>query len=225
MSLFFAFLGTMSYAIFLVKVCLLVGVVFTWSTELFELVVGAPLLCLGIACCYPFYTVLWLIPSIWCSLVSVILGEFNPSLAMSIVAQFMKALQMYLLWTVTPDESKSSVFSFDEKIISSPKFLGGLVLLILGQFLNLKVNTALKVDGVYYGIRFGIDVPWCTSFPYNVPYIQDPQYVASIMTIAGTYLMFDYDKIWAIYLVACYLYMACLESKEWTSRRVEKKSQ
>ncbi len=49
------------------------------------------------------------------------------------------------------------------------------VLVSVGQFLNFKVYQLLQHDGIFYGCRFGISVPWVTAFPYS--HIRDPQYV------------------------------------------------
>jgi methylene-fatty-acyl-phospholipid synthase len=40
--------------------------------------------------------------------------------------------------------------------------------------------------GVFYGNRFGDDVPWCDSFPFSVT--AHPQYVGTVLTIWGLFL-------------------------------------
>jgi phosphatidyl-N-methylethanolamine N-methyltransferase len=38
-------------------------------------------------------------------------------------------------------------------------------------------------DGVYYGSRFGKDIPWATGWPYNS--LRDPQYLGSLLSLAA----------------------------------------
>lgn len=64
----------------------------------------------------------------------------------------------------------------------------GLLLLIIGQGLNVAVFKALKPIGVYYGYEFGYDVKMVSSFPYNIC-ISDPQYWGVVLCIWGIYLM------------------------------------
>jgi hypothetical protein len=65
----------------------------------------------------------------------------------------------------------------------------GLILIVLGQGLNIAVFRALGAKGVYYGSQFGYnDVPWVQGFPYNLG-ISDPQYWGVIWTIWGIYIL------------------------------------
>ena len=41
----------------------------------------------------------------------------------------------------------------------------GAILLVVGQTLNLGVFYRLGTVGVFYGNRFGRDLPWCDEFP------------------------------------------------------------
>jgi len=54
-----------------------------------------------------------------------------------------------------------------------------------GQVLNLSVWYQIGKDGVCYGIKYGREVPWCTSFPYNV--MAHPQYTGAILTVWGMF--------------------------------------
>ena len=44
----------------------------------------------------------------------------------------------------------------------------GAALVITGQVLNLSVFFRLGQVGVFYGTRFGYDVPWCRAFPFSI---------------------------------------------------------
>ena len=62
---------------------------------------------------------------------------------------------------------------------------GGLIL--VGQFLNYSVFRRLGRVGVFYGIRFGHPVPWCTAFPFSI--LKHPQYVGALLSIWGFFLV------------------------------------
>jgi hypothetical protein len=106
-------------------------------------------------------------------------------------------------------------------------------LLVLGQYLNVSVYNALGTNGVYYGVRFGIDVPWCDDFPYNVSWLKHPQYVGSIMSVIAAIPLIQLPLTWSFYIVAWYVYMCMIESYEITpaatfrrkkSKRTKKKT-
>merc|ERR1719401_1993380 len=69
-------------------------------------------------------------------------------------------------------------------ILSSPV---ALLLVCVGQLLNVFVFKAIGQSGVYYGSQLGYSIPWCDGFPYNVG-IGDPQYWGVLCTIWGIYL-------------------------------------
>jgi phosphatidyl-N-methylethanolamine N-methyltransferase len=70
-----------------------------------------------------------------------------------------------------------SMFSF---------ILGG-VLIVTGQFLNVSVFCRLGEAGVFYGNRFGYDIPRCSQFPFSI--LKHPQYVGATLSIWGFFLM------------------------------------
>ena len=61
-----------------------------------------------------------------------------------------------------------------------------LLLIITGQALNVSVYKKLGAKGVYYGNRLGYNLPYITTFPYNLG-IKNPQYVGCILTLCGLY--------------------------------------
>ncbi len=65
--------------------------------------------------------------------------------------------------------------------------LAGLGLILVGQFLNYSVFRRLGRVGVFYGIRFGLRVPWCTDFPFSL--LKHPQYVGALLSIWGLFLL------------------------------------
>ena len=63
----------------------------------------------------------------------------------------------------------------------------GVCLVAAGQALNAGVFYRLGSVGVFYGNRFGYDVPWCNAFPFSVT--AHPQYVGTMLTIWGVFLI------------------------------------
>jgi len=57
--------------------------------------------------------------------------------------------------------------------------------IVAGQILNLAVFYRLGSVAVFYGDRFGHEVPWCRAFPFSV--LSHPQYVGAVMTIWGLF--------------------------------------
>lgn len=63
--------------------------------------------------------------------------------------------------------------------------VGGL-LIVAGQALNFGAFWRLGRVGIFYGIRFGHEVPWCTRFPFSL--VRHPQYVGTVLSIWGLFL-------------------------------------
>jgi phosphatidyl-N-methylethanolamine N-methyltransferase len=83
----------------------------------------------------------------------------------------------------------------------------GVLLIASGQALNLSVFGRLGRIGVFYGARFGHEVPWCDGFPFS--YLRHPQYVGTVMTIWGLFLIarFPHDD-WIVLPVVETVYYA-----------------
>jgi len=70
---------------------------------------------------------------------------------------------------------------------SAPAALAlGVVSIALGQSLNLAVFHRLGRVGVFYGARFGHEVPWVRGFPFSM--LAHPQYVGTVASIWGLLL-------------------------------------
>ena len=85
----------------------------------------------------------------------------------------------------------------------------GATLLAAGQHLNVLVYARLGFVGVYYGVRFGRDVPWVTGWPYS--HIRDPQYLGAIMSLGGAWFIGGNQVLLGWWLLN-YLYLVLLES-------------
>jgi phosphatidyl-N-methylethanolamine N-methyltransferase len=68
----------------------------------------------------------------------------------------------------------------------------GATLVIIGQVLNLSVFYRLGSVGVFYGNRFGYEVPWCTEFPFSL--MDHPQYVGALLSIWGLFLALQFPR-------------------------------
>ncbi len=60
------------------------------------------------------------------------------------------------------------------------------VLIVSGQILNFSVFARLGRNGVFYGERFGHELPWIETFPFSV--VKHPQYVGTVISIWGFFL-------------------------------------
>lgn len=67
-----------------------------------------------------------------------------------------------------------------------------------GQTLNVAVFRRLGRTGVFYGDRFGHDVPWIEGFPFSVA--RHPQYLGTVATIWGLFAIarFPHPDWWAL---------------------------
>jgi Phospholipid methyltransferase len=70
---------------------------------------------------------------------------------------------------------------------SGKLFSLGAALIAVGQTLNLSVFYQLGRVGVFYGDKFGYEVPWCRKFPFSL--FQHPQYVSALLSIWGFFLI------------------------------------
>jgi methylene-fatty-acyl-phospholipid synthase len=63
--------------------------------------------------------------------------------------------------------------------------VGG-VSIITGQVLNFSVFYRLGKIGVFYGNKFGYEIPWSREFPFS--WLKHPQYVGAVLSIWGFFL-------------------------------------
>lgn len=73
---------------------------------------------------------------------------------------------------------------------TGPALLAGGILIVIGQVLNFSVFARLGSNGVFYGSKLGYPVPWQTGFPFN--WVNHPQYVGTVMSIWGLFLVIRY---------------------------------
>ena len=84
----------------------------------------------------------------------------------------------------------------------------GAALVITGQVLNLSVFVRLGQVGVFYGTRFGCDVPWCRAFPFSI--LRHPQYVGTVPSIWGFFpaMRFPHEDWYILPALETFYYVA-----------------
>ncbi len=89
-------------------------------------------------------------------------------------------------------------FGFLDPFRSLPLAVAALGLVLVGQTLNALVFRRLGAVGVFYGNRFGHEVPWCDAFPFST--LRHPQYTGTVLSIWGLFLLmrFPHPDWWAI---------------------------
>ena len=108
------------------------------------------------------------------------------------------------------------VFDLSKK--SAFQLILGLQLIAVGQLLNAAIYAAIGKDGVYYGFKLGVTVPWVSGFPFNMG-VAHPQYLGATLSIFGVQLLLCTDELasngWffiGIMQAIQYLYMSIVES-------------
>jgi methylene-fatty-acyl-phospholipid synthase len=89
----------------------------------------------------------------------------------------------------------SWIFVYSDSVVplpmGSPMSQGlAIALLVTGQILNLSTFWTLGRNGVFYGARFGHNIPWRSGFPFSI--CPHPQYLGTVMSIWGLFLLFRY---------------------------------
>ena len=84
------------------------------------------------------------------------------------------------------------------------------LLILIGQILNFAVYYKIGIIGVYYGNKFGYNLPWITTFPFNIG-IKNPQYIGCILTLCGLYKLLSLKYI--VYASSLYHITTYIESK------------
>ena len=85
--------------------------------------------------------------------------------------------------------------------------MAGGLLIISGQFLNFSVFFRLGTPGVFYGNKFGYEIPWCSGFPFSV--FRHPQYAGALISIWGFFLImrFPHDDWMLLPILETCLYV------------------
>jgi len=102
------------------------------------------------------------------------------SSALEVVAKLVQAVSLLLYLGVNGLQAAVAA------VQSSPlwAWLAFFCLVAVGQILNVAMYNAIGCKGVYYGFKLGYEIPWCSSFPFNVG-LRHPQYVGVVLCLAG----------------------------------------
>jgi len=111
----------------------------------------------------------------------------DPVVGLSRLFYFFKVLQggVFLVWYYH--------FSNSPYLFAQADFLAkaaGCTLIFVGQTLNFGVFYRLGLIGVFYGNRFGYEIPWCREFPFSLA--DHPQYLGAVTSIWGFFLAVRY---------------------------------
>ena len=91
--------------------------------------------------------------------------------------------------------------------------VAGLLLIAIGQVFNIGVFFRLGNQGVFYGNRFGFEIPWNEAFPFSL--LKHPQYVGAVLSIWGFFIAMRFPRAdWYLIpsLETVYYFLgACLE--------------
>ncbi|HKA33350.1 MAG TPA: methyltransferase [Candidatus Binatia bacterium] len=68
----------------------------------------------------------------------------------------------------------------------------GTGLILAGQALNAGVFYRLGKLGVFYGNKFGYEIPWQRGFPFSL--LKHPQYTGAVLTIWGFFLIMRFPS-------------------------------
>ena len=116
---------------------------------------------------------------------------------------------VFYILTIIPFIINYIIPNFNQ--IFNKLFSYGILLIIIGQFLNIYVYNKLGINGVYYGSKLGEKIIWIDDYIFN--YIKHPQYIGCIMTVLGISLLInDYNcyLVCSSYIIG-YLYMMTIE--------------
>ena len=162
------------------------------------------------------YTFIWLYPKKFMNLINTE-NSYTSVNCMFYISIIIKIIQfvvlIYYLYIHFP--------YFNKLDIINKKFLiVGFATLFVGQYLNYNVYKQLKKIGVYYGTKFGLNIPWCYKFPYNISWLKHPQYIGNILTFISIYFIFKsffYTKLFVLEIILIIniikeIYMMFLES-------------
>jgi len=112
----------------------------------------------------------------------------KPVTALKRLFYFFKIIQLstFLAWCY--HFGNGSLIVVRESLLV-PVAAGG-TLVLIGQTLNFAVFYRLGAVGVFYGNRFGHQLPWCEGFPFSL--FDHPQYVGALISIWGFFLAMRY---------------------------------
>ena len=141
------------------------------------------------------YAYTWVRPRAFASFSGVDLDRQSPAVAakqlctLAVGLKIVQALFFLRWWLVVvygvESDADGDVLNAFRVAASKPLLQMALaaVLVFVGNSLNFAVYDSLGMVGVYYGDRFGANVPWVTGWPFN--FMPHPQYVGASCNVLG----------------------------------------
>ena len=146
------------------------------------------------------YAFIWIKPKLYMKLSRKYLSDkLEPIVTFTYLASLLKPVQFiaFLAWYCT-------IGSISNIQLDVFKVLISLSMIVFGQILNVGIYKAVGANGVYYGIKLGKKIPWCTGFPFTV--VDHPQYVGSVLTAwGGIILLMTNDHLPELYYIMAYI--------------------
>lgn len=139
------------------------------------------------------YALVWQRPDLFVRFCQRFASDRSPVDVLAALFAGFKMLQVavFVAWCAVHGDFPSRASDRLDTLLAGAVFLGA------GQILNAAVFWRLGRRGVFYGNRFGVDTPWCASFPF--PWIRHPQYVGTVLSIWAFFLVMRYPAPdWAV---------------------------
>lgn len=144
--------------------------------------VSTPLVWTLVAFPHLFYAFVWFQPHLFRALA----GPCRPVQVFAAVASVLKLVQGLAVAAWLLEKSPVPWKKWPERI-SALQWCGFALLVGVGQALNVSLYRAIGMRGVYYGTKLGEEVPWHDGYPFTI--VAHPQYVGSVLTLWGGYLL------------------------------------
>uniref|UniRef100_A0A7S0Q3H6 phosphatidyl-N-methylethanolamine N-methyltransferase n=1 Tax=Coccolithus braarudii TaxID=221442 RepID=A0A7S0Q3H6_9EUKA len=131
------------------------------------------------------YALVWYSPKSFMSLCAALAPRSTAVSVFSALVAVAKVTQQVGLigWASTHGNVLEMVIS-----MGAVRWVTALLLMGVGQSLNLSIYRAIGKDGVYYGFKLGRPVPWSTAFPFNAGF-RHPQYVGGMLSQLGVFAL------------------------------------
>ena len=151
------------------------------------------------------YAYIWRFPEafrVFCDRSSIIIPMGAPIDALRKLFYGFKLIQLSVFFGWCYYFGAGSLSAFNGGVLS---IVIGSVLILVGQIFNFSVFYKLGKIGVFYGNKFGYDVPRTNAFPFSL--LKHPQYIGTLMSIWGFFIVmrYPYDD-WAVLPILQTLY-------------------
>ena len=113
----------------------------------------------------------------------------TPVDVLAVLFSVFKALQLIVFAGWCYVHGSGSLWPHNATVMS---VAAGVLLIAIGQLLNIGVFYRLGKVGVFYGNKFGYRIPWQVGFPFS--FFKHPQYVGAVLSIWGFFLVMRFPN-------------------------------